>query len=150
MPIPAPVRPAVATKAAEAGDTPSALTFVVPMPPTLTNSAKGRSRHWRALERETTLYWSALDWAQRIGSIPAPPPAPWPKARIASVMVLGGAMDDDNAMARHKWLKDWLVTRGYLVSDRKTCLTWEGFPGQRVTRKERPSITITLTRVEAA
>ena len=56
-------------------------------------------------------------------------------------------MDDGNALARHKWVEDWLVTRGYIVSDRKSCLTWLGFPEQHVTRKEPPSITVTLTRV---
>jgi hypothetical protein len=60
-------------------------------------------------------------------------------------MVLHGAMDDDNAVARHKWLIDWLVARGFLASDRRTCVRWAAFPTQRVTRKEPARITLTAT-----
>ena len=60
-------------------------------------------------------------------------------------MHLGAAMDDGNAMNRHKWLEDWLVTRGYLVDDRKSCLTWETFPTQIVKRDGKYRIELTLT-----
>jgi hypothetical protein len=76
--------------------------------------------------------------------IPGPPRKPLGKARITSRMVLGAAMDQDNAMSRHKWVCDWLSERGYIADDRAKCLTWTGFPEQRVTRKEPASITITL------
>lgn len=136
---------------------PVVLTFVVPMPPTLTNSGKGRSRHWRVLERERKDYWNHLDIVKvvsahgdrttrgRLFTAPPPPPSPLSRAEIASSMVLGGAMDDDNAMARHKWLIDWLVANGYLASDRRTCVRWAGLPEQRVSKKEPARITLTLT-----
>lgn len=122
------------------------LVFKIPMPPTLTNSGKGRSRHWRVIEREKEQYWTLLTIAKQFKTIPPPPAVPWEKARIQSLMVLGGAMDDDNAMARHKWPIDWLVRNGYIKSDRKSCLVWADFPTQRVSRKEDKTITITLTR----
>lgn len=134
------------------------LTLCVPMPPTLTNSGKGRSRHWRVLEREKQGYWTHLAYIDHIcrlssfGDVPWLIPAP-PRARFASVwvesyMVLGGAMDDDNAVARHKWLLDWLVAHGYLASDRRTCVRWAAFPTQLVTRKQPASITLTITERE--
>lgn len=42
----------------------------------------------------------------------------------------------------------WLVKRKYIVDDKAKCLTWEGFPTQTVSRKNEPSITLTLTKVE--
>lgn len=122
----------------------TALTFVVPMPPRLTNR-RAEGNHWRVVHREKTAYWAALDALQRCGRLPPPPAAPLPQVEVSSSMVLGGAMDDDNAMIRHKWLIDWLRTRGYIVDDRKRRLTWAGFPEQRVTRREAASITLTLT-----
>lgn len=123
------------------------LVFDVPMPPTLTNSGKGRSRHWRAVKRERDAYHATLDTLLVVKRIPSPPPAPLAKATIRSAMKLGGAMDDDNAMARHKWLLDWLVTRGYVVSDRRTCLRWLDFPQQTVKRDGDYRIRLELTPV---
>jgi hypothetical protein len=56
-------------------------------------------------------------------------------------------MDDGNAMNRHKWIEDWLTTRGYIVDDRKKNLEWEGFPEQIVKRDGNYSITLTLTPI---
>lgn len=124
------------------------LTLTVPMPPTLTNSGPGRSRHWRAAEREKAAYWQLLDNAQLLGHIARPPVRAIERVTVRSSMVLRGAMDDDNAAARHKWLLDWLRTRGYIASDRRSHCRWEAFPEQRVCRKEPATITITLTPIE--
>jgi hypothetical protein len=132
-----------------------ALVFVVPMPPRLMNR-RGEGSHWRTLHREKLAYWTTLDALASFGArvtgagwcgfvVPAPPAAPMAQATLGSAMVLGAAMDDDNAMARHKWLVDWLRTRGYIVDDRKRRLTWAGFPEQTVTRKAEPRITLTLS-----
>jgi hypothetical protein len=134
------------------------LTLVVPMPPTLTNSAHGRSRHWRALEREKTAYWATLDTMQgpkpwRVPApsgyieyqLPTPPARPWASVEIRSTMYLGGAMDDENAMARHKWLVDWLRHRGYIADDRKKNVRWSDFPEQIVKRDGRYRIHLTIT-----
>lgn len=127
-------------------------TFVVPMPPLVTNAGGQRSRHWRSLEAEKAAYWELLDLiasARLYGVtglvIPARPTAPIARVTVTSAMVLGGHMDDDNAVARHKWLIDWLVSRCYLASDRRSCVRWAGFPTQRVTRKEPASITLTIS-----
>lgn len=125
------------------------IVLTVPMPPTVTNSARGRSRHWRALEREKAAYWQQLDNLQLQGMIVPPPACAYDRVTVRSAMVLGGAMDDDNAAARHKWLLDWLRTRGYITTDRRSGCRWEAFPSQRVTRSEPAHITITLTPVAA-
>lgn len=119
------------------------LVFRFPMPLNLANSRM----HFRVKHREKVAYWDMLDMLVLGGILPKKPKKPWPKAKIRSDMVLGAAMDDGNAMNRHKWIEDWLVKRKYIVDDRKTCLTWEGFPTQRISRKNEPCITITLTEV---
>jgi len=98
--------------------------------------------------KEKVAYWRELDTSQLLGNIPKPPRKPFEKARIKSVMRLGAAMDDGNAMNRHKWIEDWLTTRGYIVDDRKKNLEWEGLPEQIIKRDGNYSITITLTQTE--
>lgn len=137
-------RATIAQEPAKAGAAPDTLTFVFPMPTNLANRGRGASRNGLALSREKKRYLKSLDTLQAAGVLPPPPDAAFATARISSVMVLGSAMDDDNAMTRHKWPKDWLKTRGYIVDDSKKHLTWTGFPEQRVSRKEEASITITL------
>ncbi|MHB1097817.1 MAG: hypothetical protein ACYC3F_16785 [Gemmatimonadaceae bacterium] len=137
------------------------LTFVVPMPPNVTNRTRG-STHWRRAHREKAGYWETLDtmcgpksWTVRGAKgdvtymVPSPPKQPWTFATIRSVMHLGGAMDDDNALARHKPLLDWLVKRGFLENDRKKNLAWAGFPEQVVKRDGNYRIEITLERGDA-
>jgi hypothetical protein len=123
--------------------------LTIPMPPTNTNSAKGRSRHWRVLEKEKNAYWEMLDLYVVLGRIPDAPHEPIAQATIRSVMYLGGAMDDDNAMARHKWPIDWLRKRGYIAGDRRTNLRWEGLPHQIVKRDKHYRMVLTLTPVDA-
>jgi hypothetical protein len=118
----------------------SVIVITVPMPLNLANSRM----HWRKRHREKLIYWDTLDRMLVFAQLPSPPRPPFTKARITSSMVLGAAMDQDNAMSRHKWVCDWLSERGYIADDRAKCLTWTGFPEQRVTRKEPASITITL------
>jgi hypothetical protein len=137
--------------------TPAPLTLVVPMPPNVTNRSRG-STHWRRAWREKTNYCSMLDYIAAYPpnsdgglagcELPPPPSVPFAHVLVTSDMVLGGAMDDDNAVARHKWLLDWLVAHGYLASDRRTCVRWAAFPTQRVTRKEPARIHLTLTPTE--
>lgn len=123
------------------------LDLVLPMPPTLTNSGKGRSRHWRVLEREKAAYWLRCVAAREAGDVPPAPDTPFERATLRSVMYLGGAMDDDNAMARHKWAIDWLVGQGYLASDRRSCLRWAGIPHQVVKRDGNYRLAITLEEI---
>jgi hypothetical protein len=122
------------------------LTLTVPMPDPLSN-ASGRSRHWRTVNRAKKAYWAQLDEWQNCGLIPPPPKQPIASATIHSTMYLGGWMDEDGAVARHKWPIDWLVTRGYLHTDRRTGLRWEAFPQQIVRRNGDYRIEITLTPV---
>jgi hypothetical protein len=116
------------------------ITLTLPMPPNLGNARM----HWRTKLEAKRAYFAELDWRQG-ATIPDPPGVPFSRCRIRSRMLLGGAMDDDNAMHRHKWVLDWLKTRGYIVDDRKKCLTWEAFPEQIVKRDGKYRIELTLT-----
>jgi hypothetical protein len=125
-----------------------ALELTLPMPPTLSNSDKGRSRHWRALEREKAAYWMRCLLEKQHKRIAPPPATPIAKATLRSTMYLGAAMDDDNAATRHKWAIDWLVAQGYLISDRRTCLRWERFPEQVIKRDGNYRLVLTITPQE--
>jgi hypothetical protein len=125
------------------------LTLTLPMPPNISNGSHG---HWRTRHREKVRYWDVLDGiaALKPGSwmgcvIPDPPGEPYPRATIRSTMYLGAAMDQSNSMRRHKWVEDWLVTRGYIADDRKKCLTWEAFPEQIVKRDGNYRLVLTIT-----
>ena len=50
-------------------------------------------------------------------------------------------------MVRSKWCMDWLVKRGYLATDRASGLMPAALPTQRISRKDDPTVTITLIRV---
>jgi hypothetical protein len=126
--------------------TTTALVFRFPMPVGMTN-ASGRSRHWRSVYEEKLKYWAILDMLVVTKLIQPPPAVPLPTVTVTSHMTLGGAMDDDNAVARHKWVLDWLRTRGYIATDRRTGLRWAAFPEQTVTRKANPQIELTVTPV---
>mgnify|MGYP001617675201 CR=1 FL=1 len=59
-------------------------------------------------------------------------------------------MDDGNALHRcEKWPCDWLKTRGYIVDDRRSCLTWETLPAQVVKRDGNYRIELVLTPLAA-
>lgn len=142
---------------------PSALVLVVPMPANVTNRRSGGS-HWRTIHAERTRYRESLDALAAICQhgagdgchgyvIPPTPPSPLRCVRISSSMLLRGGMDDDNAIARHKPIIDWLVSRGYLATDRRerkkdgASCRWAGLPEQRVSRTEPPRVTLTITPV---
>jgi len=132
------------------------MTFVVPMPPHVTNRSRG-STHWRKAYNEKRDYWTQLDWIASTYharqkpfpgmTIPLQPDAPLARVSVRSTMHLGGAMDDDNALARHKPLLDWLKTRGYIVDDRKKNVVWEALPEQIVRRDGNYRIELTLNPI---
>ena len=127
---------------------PRPLTFVFPMPE---NIANGRLRGWRGVAARKRRYYEDLDRRQAAGLIPPPPARPFERATIRAVMHLGAAMDDGNAMHRaEKWPCDWLKTRGYIVDDKRTCLTWEALPQQVVKRTRDYRIEFTLTPLASA
>jgi hypothetical protein len=119
--------------------------FVIdfPMPDNLANSRT----HWRTRSRLKKKYRAQLDELQNAGLIAPPPRHPLAHVTIRSVMQLGNPMDDDNAIARHKPILDWLKTRGYIVDDRRKCLRWEFFPEQIVRRDGNYRIELTITPV---
>lgn len=118
-----------------------------PMPPNLTNA--GSRSHWKIKGREKKAYLKVCDERQNCGLLPAPPKMPHASIELSSVMHLGSAMDDDNALARHKWPLDWLKTRGFIVDDRRQNIKWLSLPEQVVKRDGNYSIEITLAAVES-
>lgn len=126
----------------------AAVVLAFPMPGNVTNSGAGRSRHWRATHREKLAYWRQLDTLQLVGQLPPPPVEPFACVALSSVMYLGHAMDDDNAMARHKPVLDWLRRRGYVANDTKKNLRWTGLPEQRVKRGQAYRIELTITPLD--
>ena len=117
------------------------ITLTVPMPDNIANSRM----HWTRRMRIKQQYAKQLNELQSIGIIPPPPAVPLPHVTVRSVMYLGGPMDDDNAVARHKPLLDWLKRAKYIVDDRRKCLRWEKFPEQVVRRNHQYRIEITIT-----
>lgn len=117
------------------------LRLTVPMPPNLTNRASGKS-HWRTIQREHDTYFTLLDMRLTIGMIPDPPRVPIDPPLISSTMYLGAQMDQDNAMARHKWLIDWLSKRGFIGNDRRA--RWAAFPHQVVKRGQDYRIELAI------
>lgn len=124
----------------------SPIELTVPMPPHVTNRSRG-STHWRRAYSEKRDYWLRLDELMLTHQIAQPPIDPFQQASLRSVMHLGGAMDDDNALARHKPLLDWLRSRRYIADDRRKNLKWEGLPEQVVKRDGNYRIVLTLSPV---
>ena len=121
----------------------SAMVFVLPLPPNVANVASGRS-HWRYKHEAQKKYRVACDMKVLARLAPKAPVKPFALATVSAHLATWNPMDDDNAMSRCKWALDWLVTRGYLLDDRKKNLTWAGIPTQEINRKS-PSLTLTLT-----
>lgn len=107
--------------------------LTLPLPPRLTNSGKGRSRHWRALHKERKDYWESLDMLVTVGAIPRRGPT-MQKAEATAVLYLWNPMDDGNAFARLKWVEDWLVRNGYIADDSRAHLRYTGIPEQHIDR----------------
>lgn len=115
------------------------LVFAVPMPLNIANARL----HWRVKQNAKKAYYQTLDAMQAAKQLPPPPAQPFGPSRIWSTMVLGGRMDNDNAMARHKWPLDWLQTRGYVANDRD--LDWPDKPTQHVSRRDPSRLFLTIT-----
>lgn len=123
------------------------LTFEFPMP---RNIGNGGHYHWRTRHNQKLAYIKALDALQAVGKLPPPPKERIQRARVDSVMHLASQMDHDNALRRHKWVLDWLKTRGYIADDSPKHLEWVSFPEQRVKRNGNYRIALTLTPLSAA
>lgn len=117
--------------------------LVLPLPPSLTNSGRGRSRHWRSLKRERDAYWAELNLLLAARRIPGPPATPPAFAVLRATLYLWNPMDDDGAMARLKWPLDWLRGHGFIAGDSRRCVRWAGLPDQVIDRRnQRLEITI--------
>lgn len=119
--------------------------MVFPLPP---NRANARG-HWRKSYRQLQQFYATCDMLVMAKMLPKPPKEPWAKAMISAELVMRNPMDDDNALSRCKWVCDFLTTRGYLVSDARTCLRWSAIPTQTISRKDQSVVRITLTEGDA-
>jgi hypothetical protein len=119
-----------------------------PLPDNVTNRRSGASS-WQAKGRELRKFRKALYLRQLVGALPPSPDRPLAKVLVSSTMKLGGAMDDDNAVARHKPLLDWLKQKdvGFIIDDRRKYLRWKSFPRQIVQRDGDYWIELTLEEV---
>lgn len=101
--------------------------------------------HWVVKHKARAAYYQQIAALLLTGKLPPIPLPAIQKATVRATLVLGAAMDDDNAVARCKWALDALVKLCYLADDRRKVLRWEAFPEQVVSRKEPPSLTLVIT-----
>ena len=120
---------------------PRTLVLVFPMPPNLANSRM----HWRVKHKAKVRYWELLDNLSLMKQIPYTTLRG--RVSVSSAMTLKARMDQDNAMARHKWVMDWLTTRAYWADDSDRYVHWTGLPTQTISRKLESTITLTLTEL---
>lgn len=124
---------------------PRPLTLTLPMPPNLGNARM----HWRVRHKAKHDYWERLELLYQARKVPWPEAVPPEKASIKVRMFLGAQMDHDNAMARLKFLIDWLVMSHYIVDDSPKALEWESFPEQIIKRDGNYRVEVTLTPLAA-
>lgn len=118
--------------------------FYFPMPVN-----RGNQRlHWRAERELKEIYLAQCDELVLRGLNPKAPQKPALKAMISAKLVLRRLMDHDNAMARMKYICDWLVTRGYIQDDNSIHLEWAGLPGQVKTAGSVPRVEVTVSGYE--
>lgn len=128
------------------------VTLRLPMPENATNLRSGGG-HWRSVHNAKRKYQKELTLLYWAGLLPRAPETPFQRVIISSVMKLGGGMDDDNAVARHKSALDWLKDRKgeghrFIIDDRRSFLRWSAFPRQIVKRDGDYWLEITLREVE--
>ena len=115
--------------------------MTVPMPPNVANARQ----HWRVKLNAKQEYWRKLNLMEAAGAFPKPPYPTPARSEIHARMFLGAQMDHDNAVARMKWLLDWLCASRYIADDSPKALSWQGFPEQIVKRDGNYRIELTLT-----
>jgi hypothetical protein len=113
----------------------------LPMPDNEAN-AGGKSRNFMTKYRARRAYFDVLDERAKAGLIPPPPEGGFGRVILTSVMYLGGKMDVDNAISRHKAPIDWLQRNGYLVNDQYA--EWSGFPVQIIKQGQDYRIELEL------
>lgn len=118
-----------------------AMIFLFPLP---ANRANSRG-HWRKGFNARRKFYAECDLRVLARLLPRPPAEPWDRSTITAELTMRNPMDDDNALARCKDICDFLKTRGYITDDSRMHLRWTGIPTQRITRKQEPCVTVTLT-----
>lgn len=110
----------------------TSLSLTLPLPP---NMANGRM-HWAEKSRRQKDYRLECD------TMTGPLPSIGVRVRLDATMYLWSLMDEDNLIARLKWVQDWLVWADVIPDDSSEYLTL-GKVGQAIDRK-RQRVEITL------
>lgn len=113
--------------------------LTLPLPPN-----RGNARwHWRVELRKKQEYWHWLNLYRATERFPRGWGGPTPEVvRVRAKLYVWNRMDDDNAMARLKWVMDWLEAWDY-IGDDGAGVEWEGLPEQAIDRKnQRVEITL--------
>ena len=119
-----------------------AMIFLFPLP---ANRANSRG-HWRRGIQRKKKFYAECDRRVLARLLTRPPAEPWDRSTITAELTMRNQMDDDNALAHCKDICDFLTTRaGYITDDSRTHLRWTAIPTQRITRKQEPCVTVTLT-----
>lgn len=121
----------------------SEIRLVFPLPPNRNRGNRAGSWAWASAKKK---WQKAADLRAALPDFPPPPTTPYARVRLAAVLVMPAAMDDDNAFYRaSKCPCDWLVSRGYLVDDSRKYVRWDGLPDQIISRSESPRVELTIT-----
>lgn len=111
------------------------VTLTLPMPPNIANARMhwaAKLRHKRAWEQRAIVGERGLRGRHR----------PMQRCRCTAVLVLRQRMDDDNSVARLKWVLDLLKIRGLVVDDKRPHLELTGIPEQRQGHPQRVILTL--------
>ena len=115
------------------------ITLTLPLPPN-----RGNARwHWRTENRKKKAYWSQLNTLRYAGTLPEPWRDTPALVGVRVTLYVWARMDRDNAMARMKWVMDWLEAWEYIAND-GAGVKWAGLPEQVIDRKD-PRVEVTLT-----
>lgn len=119
--------------------TPNGVRLVLPLPANVANLRA----HWTRKLKLKNSYEELLSDLALDKRFPGPPGRPPRKVLVSVSMYLWKVMDQGNAMARLKFLEDWLVTKGYAMDDSPEHWEYTGLPTQVMDRKwQRVEITI--------
>ena len=115
------------------------LTLELPLPENLGNARM----HWRVKLARKKAYWQTLNTLLAAKKLPKPPAEPITPALASVHFYVWNVMDRGNAMARLKWIEDWLTAHGYIADDSPEHLDYAGFPEQTIDRRnQRVEVTV--------
>jgi hypothetical protein len=104
--------------------------LVLPLP---ANRANARGSRWKE-HRGKKAYWALLNALALDRRFPLPDGPPPEKVSVTVHLYVWSILDEGNAVARLKFVEDWLVASGYAVDDSPKHWEYTGLPEQSVDR----------------